>query len=237
VDERGKGRLNILTVTKDQARKVFEALLDDLQHACQHLRFARAYRTLVQEFKTEIKKTPELWNWTYWAHVDAAIFRLCRIYDTTGLSLESLLQEIERNGAIYDAKKLKEHYAKLPRGYQRKIQEIKPKPISTDIQMVSSYNPLVRTLREWRNKRFSHKTSPDIYEPGKLSRDFPLRIMDLETLQEVGLRILNYYGEIVFNMTGQVTGEEEGNIRLIFESVKSSSLTMDSIRNSDKQLK
>jgi len=92
--------------------------------------------------------------------------------------------------------------------------------------MVSSENPLVKSLREWRNKRFSHKTPPDVFDPEKLGKDYPLRIMDLETLQEVGLKILNYYGEIVFNQTGQVTGDEETQIRSILASVKSSPLTM-----------
>jgi len=216
-------------MTKSQARKLFEALLVDLQQANQHLRIARAYRALAPEFKAEIKKTPEFWGVTYWSHIDAAIYRLCLVYDISGFSLEKLLLQIQQNSAIYDAEKLREHYAKLPRPYQRNIREVKPQPLLTDIQMVSSYNPLVKTLRKWRNKRLSHKTTPDIYEPEKLGRDYPLRIMDLEILQEMGLRISNYYGEIVFNLTGQVAGDEEAEMRLVLESVKSSELTMQEI--------
>ena len=216
-------------MTKIEAQKLFESLLDDLLQATQHLRITRAYRALVQEFKGEIGKTPEFWGITYWAHIDAAIFRLCRVYDTTSFGLEKLLREIQQNSTIYDTKKLREHYSKLPRGSQRRIQEIKPQPLLTDIHMVSSDNPLVKSLREWRNKRFSHKTPPDVFDPEKLGKDYPLRIMDLETLQEVGLKILNYYGEIVFNQTGQVTGDEETQIRSILASIKSSPLTMGKI--------
>ena len=68
-----------------------------------------------------------------------------------------------------------------------------------------------------------------IYASEKLGRDYPLRIMDLEILQEMGLRISNYYGEIVFNLTGQVAGDEEAEMRLVLESVKSSELTMQEI--------
>jgi hypothetical protein len=42
----------------------------------------------------------------------------------------------------------------------------------------------------------------------------------------VGLRILNYYGEIVFGQTGQVTGDEVAELRLILESVQASKLTL-----------
>jgi hypothetical protein len=213
-------------MTKNEAHKLFESLMDDLLQASQHLCIARAYRALVKEFADEIKKTPDFWGLTYWAHIDAAIFRLCRVYDTSGFSLEKLLREIQQNSTIYDAKKLNEHYAKLPRACRRQVQEIKPKPLATDILQVASDNPLVGMLREWRNKRFSHKTPPDVYAPEKLGRDYPLRIMDLETLQEIGLKILNYYGEIVFNQTGQVTGDDESQIRSILASVRSSPLTM-----------
>ena len=218
-----------MSMTKGQARKLFEALLADFQQADKHLRIAHTYRALASEFKAEIKKAPEFWGATYWSHIDAATYRLCLVYDTSGFSLEKLLLEIQKNSAIYDAKKLREHYAKLPRPYQRKVREINPQPLLTDIKMVSSENPLVETLRKWRNNRLSHKIPSDIFDPEKLGRDYPLRIMDLEILQEIGLRIANYYGEIVFNLIGQVAGDEEAEMRLVLESVKSSELTMQEI--------
>ncbi|MBI5772662.1 MAG: hypothetical protein HZA89_02835 [Verrucomicrobia bacterium] len=97
---------------KGEISKWVESLFEELFWSGTHLRIASGLRQVIPRHKTEIRKSNELWTFTYWAHIDSAVFRLCRIYDKTSWSLERLLITLRDNPLLYSKNEIKEALAK-----------------------------------------------------------------------------------------------------------------------------
>jgi len=159
---------------------------------------------------------------TYFAHMDAAIFRLCRTYDKTSWSLECLLKTLRDKPELYTKNELKDFLENsgMPEWNKIHLPEIDHKMLDADIKIVSSQNTLVRNFRKLRDKRFAHKTPEHVLNPLKLDSQYPLKLIDVETLYSNAFRILNFYGHAVIGSTGNTTGDSVADLKTIFESIR-----------------
>src|ERR1017187_7721087 len=88
-----------------KSRDEFEWLIEHLTHEAfrvrDHWAFWAALDESFDQYSVKLNQTPNFWELTRWAHKDAVILRLGRLFDphATAISLGNLLQTIRENRA------------------------------------------------------------------------------------------------------------------------------------------
>src|SRR5216684_221968 len=131
--------------------KEFEILLDslssDIVSASIHYRLLKDLWNSVTEYERELNQARAFWSLTFQAHLDAVLFRLCRIFDQTKkvLGLRNFLQTIQKYAHLFDESKFRERL----RGnrFIDSLVESAKKPdevqLSKDINSVNDSHPSV----------------------------------------------------------------------------------------------
>src|SRR5580692_483177 len=123
-------------ITRTRIWSWFDSLFDEVLWSGTHLKIASAFRNVARPYKVEIEKTSGFWTMTYFAHVDAAIFRLCRTYDKTSWSLECLLKTLRDKPELYTKNELKDFLENsgVPEWNRTYLPEIDSKTLAADIK-------------------------------------------------------------------------------------------------------
>ena len=61
--------------------KLLDSLADDLVQANIHFRLYEDLQKSIPEFVSIFNESNTFWHLTFRSHLDAALFRLCRVYD------------------------------------------------------------------------------------------------------------------------------------------------------------
>lgn len=197
----------------------FERLLDaldgELVSANIFFRLHRDLTNSVAEYEREFNQSGTFWKLTFQAHLDASLFRLCRVYDNTALSLSllNLLDTIKVNLHLFDVAGFKERLKDNPFVESLSITARKPdlKQLDEDIDYVSVNNPLVDKLIKWRNKIFAHRDARNVIIKKNLAVSYPLSINDISELLERGIMILNRYSSLfrASSSSTQIVGHDD----------------------------
>jgi hypothetical protein len=89
---------------------LLKALADEIVTACIHFRLYSDLNAAVNSYVTELNQSPAFWSYTFRAHLDAVLLRLCRIYEQhdSSLNLRNLLDTIQANIDIFDIEQFRE---------------------------------------------------------------------------------------------------------------------------------
>jgi hypothetical protein len=144
--------------------------------------------------------------WTFWsltiqAHLDSAVFRLCRIYDqnNTHLGLRGFMHTIQSNQHLFSREQfaarmagracpdtLFEGFAPLDRGQ-----------IEVDTAYVTrTSNPMVDRLIAVRHNYYSHRNAEDVVADNAVAEKYPHMRDEVGELLKVGLAIVNLYSNL-----------------------------------------
>jgi hypothetical protein len=144
--------------------------------------------------------------WTFWsltiqAHLDSAVFRLCRIYDpkNTHLGLRGFMHTIQSNQHLFSRKQfaarmagracadsLIEGFAPLDQGQ-----------IEVDMAYVTrTSNPMVDRLIAVRHNYYSHRNAEDVVADHAVAEKYPHMRDEVGELLKVGLAIVNLYSNL-----------------------------------------
>ncbi|MEN9573121.1 MAG: hypothetical protein RL514_976 [Verrucomicrobiota bacterium] len=171
-----------LTEVGEQKRR-FEVLAGELGIANTHLYI---YRKLTEareaEFADELYKALDFWGYTIQAHVQAAVLRLCRVYDSNGetLGLQCLLQCLVRAARI--------GHLNSQVTQKRFAQQVK-----SDLNFCAGHSTdaLVKKLRVLRCKFVAHRNHEFSMKQTKDSlAEYPLTIGELQSLIDDGFSVL-----------------------------------------------
>ncbi len=179
---------------------LLEALATELVDANIHIKLRSDLTGAVAQYHTEYNQSGTFWSLTFQAHLDAAVFRLCKIYEQHNktLNLRNLLDTIKANISIFDREEFRERLKDNP--FVEGLSDISRKPdeaqLDKDIAFVSEENPLVKNLIVWRNNFFAHRGTKHAINKNGLETDYPLTIEDVEELLSEGMRILNRYSSL-----------------------------------------
>jgi AbiU2 len=148
-------------------------------------------------------------SWTFWflarqATLDAAAYRLCKVYDQSSdsVNLRTLLQTIEARPELF----LPEEYAKR---IDAKLAEDPPDldaaQLTKDITFATAANnPLVQQLLMLRNHFFAHLGASLLKSGESSAAEYPLTTNDLGELLHTGMEIANRYS-IAFRARSYMT--------------------------------
>ena len=211
---------------------LLDALANELVDANIHFKLYDDITGRIAEFQQELNQSNTFWSLTFQAHLDASVFRLCKIYDqnSRSLNLRNLLDTINGNLGIFDQANFRERLKDNP--YVESLSADSRKPdepqLQQDLRFVSDDNSLVKNLTVWRNNFFAHRSTNHVIKKGDLSGNYPLTISDVESLLVEGMRILNRYSSLFRASTYSTNIIGRDDYRFVLESVRANLALMDS---------
>lgn len=168
-------------------QKVLHALCVDLGQASDHYTlFRKLIAAQRGPFTKALSQSQTFWSLTYGAHLETAVFRLCRAYDqgTDPLTLRTLIQTIKLRPAFLPV----------------------PSPPLDDAELDATLASVshetsraVKHLMMWRHKFYAHRDAEKIIGERTLSDEFPITYDDVDALLENGFNIVNRYSVAFFD--------------------------------------
>ena len=152
-------------------------------------------------YKDEFNLSPRFWSYTFDAHINMVVLRLCRIYDADEktMSLPKFLRTVEENSDQFNEKAYRERNKDHPMvgrlaTYQRSFDS---EQLEKDKIFCSNKNPIVKQLFIWRNNIVAHFNYEEAFgKKMEFHKRYPLLFRDIEELIKSGLKIVNYYGHL-----------------------------------------
>lgn len=211
----------ILNVTtSDELQLVFDVVIDDLVQANCYYQLFRDLDDSVKEYKREMNESPAFWYLTRDALLDAAVLRLCRVYerkeDKKVNSLRNLLSAIKRNLHMFELEPFRErtklNEALDPFDAWEKLDEDQ---LDSDILALES-NPAIERLVFWRDKKFVHRDSKLIIRQIKIGKERLPTFGDYEGLLGNGMTVVNRYLALFKQHTwsSQMVGHDDYSVVL-----------------------
>ena len=211
---------------------LLEALAGELVEANIHFKLHRALVDSIPEYVKEYNQTATFWSLTHQAHLDVALFRLCKIFDqhSKSLNLRNLLDTIKQNLSLFEIENFRERLKDSP--FVESLSEGSRKPdikqLEKDLAFVSEKNPLVEILvNKWRNNLFAHIGPKYVIKKRRISAEYPLTVDDIEKLLKTGMSILNRYSSLFRANTysTQIIGHDD--FKFVLKSIRENLNLMD----------
>jgi AbiU2 len=197
--------------TKKLAAEIPAACIDyqmyrDLHNACVD------HQIVVQQSRT-------FWPMTLDAHLNSAVLRICRIYDTqkSSLNLAYWLKAIRDNPRWFTESAF---YARHPdRRYEGQPNHDQ---LAADIRFASKANPRVKDLIMFRGSLVAHIGQNYVLKRFNVHKSFKVTLGDLEGLTTGALTILNRYTHLY--ESGEYSAKMIGadDFKFIFTTIKDS---------------
>jgi hypothetical protein len=183
--------------SSDEFKTLLVSLWDDLLFANIHfLIFQEIGRSGVKRIE-EINISPVFWRLTIEAHAQMALVRLLRVYDQhkAGLHLLRLLQTVHFNQWLFTPDQFRKRLTGNPSAEEwlTEIGVLDLTQLEKDIHFVSTANPKVENLKQWRDRVTFHKDPRHILTGKPFEQKNPLPYADIEELIKKGFEILNRY--------------------------------------------
>lgn len=207
--------MRLVIKSSEEFENLLDALLDELVNANIFFKLYTDLTNSVAEYEREFNQSQAFWTLTFQAHLDACLFRLCRVYDKTAhsLSLCNLLDTIKGNLHLFDVASFKERLKDNQFVESLALTARKPdvRQLDEDIDYVSANNPMVKKLIVWRNKIFAHRDARNVIIKKSLAVSYPLSTSDISELLERGMTILNRYSSLfrASSSSTQIVGHDD----------------------------
>jgi hypothetical protein len=200
----------------EQFRRLLVALANEIVDANIYWKLHKDLQIAAATFQTEVNQAPAFWSLTLQAHLDAAVFRLCKIYDQhrDGLNLQSLLQTIQANAHVFSEENFRARLAGNPFVDSLAAEARAPDmtQLATDLAYVSkNTNAKVQVLVDLRNKFYAHRASRDVVAATDFATEYPLTKGDVTELLTTALEIVNRYSNLFHaqSYSSQMVGRDD----------------------------
>ena len=152
----------------------------------------------------EISNAPCFWDFTMQAHIDAAVWRLCRIYDEHGAAFhltrfleESVLKAPNLFSEIAFRERLKNDVNRDVDGLAKYRRTLNHEQLKQELWFCSDQNPLVKNLRLWRDNVIAHNNYAEAVVQGEpFHKRHPLPYEDIQKLIDEAFSIANSYSSL-----------------------------------------
>jgi hypothetical protein len=207
--------MKIIINDSEQFGRLLKDLADEMVTACIHFKLYSDLNAAVNSYVTELNQSPAFWSYTFRAHLDTVLSRLCRIYDQhkKSLNLKNLLDTIKTYINIFDVKNFRERLKDNP--FVDSLASWLTKPnieqLEKDIHFVSKANPSVKRLLFWRNNTIVHKNAEHVINNFDISDKYPLSFDEIKQLLKEGTTIINRYSNLFHATTysTQIVGHDD----------------------------
>jgi HEPN superfamily AbiU2-like protein len=193
------------TMTEAEFDEFTNKLKEEIPSACIDYKMYRDLHEACVGHEIIVQQSKAFWPMTLDAHLNSAVLRLCRIYDTqkSSLNLAYWLKTIRDNPQWFSASAFRTRHA--DRNYYGQPGK---EQLTKDIEFASEANPIVKNLIKFRGSLIAHIGENYVLKRFNAHESFKVTLSDLETLSTGALTILNRYmhlyeaGQYSANMIG-----------------------------------
>ncbi len=211
----GAKTMQISITNAEEFESLLDALASEIVDAQIYFKLHTDLMAAIPDYKKVFKESNTFWSLTTRALLDAALSRLCRIYDqnSKALNLRNLLDTIQGNLNLFDVQNFRERFKDNP--FVEGLSETARKPSSDtlkqDIQDVNDTDSLVKKLVKWRNNIFAHRHAEDVVAPKNIADCYPLSKNDVSDLLKRAESILNRYSSLfrASSYSTQIVGHDD----------------------------
>jgi hypothetical protein len=188
-------------MTAEEFKLVLAALANELVDANIHFKLRTDLIKAHDEFAGVFRQTPGFWSLTLQALLDAAVFRLCKVYDTDTrtVSLPNFVRMVKTNQHVFEEKNFRERLKGNPfvDALAADARAPDPRQLAEDLIYVDAKtNPTVQVLVDLRNNYYAHRNARDVIESADLRIKYPLTLDDVAKLLADGVDIANRYSSL-----------------------------------------
>ena len=216
--------MEIKILDSAEFQSLLDALASELVEANIHFKLYADLTGAISEYQEEYNQSTAFWSLTLQAHLDAAVFRLCKIYDqhTNTLNLRNLLDTIKANISVFDTEDFRQRLKGNPFVESLSDESRKPdeKQLEIDLVYVSEENPLVKNLIVLRNNFFAHRSAKNAITKRNLAEDYPLTIKNVEELLVDGMRLINRYSSLFRASTYSTNMVGRDDFQFVLKSIR-----------------
>jgi uncharacterized protein YeaO (DUF488 family) len=193
------------TYTSEQLAALIQSVADNIIEAGIHYRLFRDLVAEIPERSTLLNQARAFWTLTFVSHRDAAIFRLCRVYDTErrAIGIQSLLRAIKNNRQLFDRAHFRERLQTNPfvDNLARRDRVPNLTQLVSDLAITAPPDPLVKRLIILRNNIFAHTSEDYAINPQRFKRELELEEAAVWELVDRALELINRYADLFFAQT------------------------------------
>ena len=201
----------------DELGSLIQSVADNLIDAGIHYRLFRDLVEAVPDHSVVLNDARAFWTLTFVGHRDAALFRICRVYDQErrAIGFRTLLGAIQENTELFD----EGHFRARLKGnlYVDDLARVDrippPQQLLDDIAATSDQNDLVKRLVILRNNIFAHTSREYVLRPDRFKAELGLEADDVWALIDRGLGIVNRYADMFHAHTyaKEIVGRDDYN--------------------------
>jgi hypothetical protein len=201
--------------TSDGLASVIQGVANNVIDAGIHYKLFRDLLESIPAHERVLEQSRAFWTLTFVAHRDAAVLRLCRVYDQEkrAVGLQVLLKAIQDNSSLFDEEHFRERLNGNPHLDELARRSRLPDPVvlANDVHLTADDNDLVKRLVILRNNIFAHTSPTYSQDPRKFERDFALEAEEIWDLVKRALDIVNRYADLFYAQTyaTQIIGHDD----------------------------
>ena len=195
--------------------KLLDAVAEEIMHANFYFRLHLDLYDAIDEYVNEYNQANAFWRMVFQSLADAAVLRLCRVYDThqKSISLPNLLDTIKANLHIFDVEDFRQRLKDNPlvESLAQSARQPDVKQLNEDIQYTSDQNPLIQKLLIWRNNILAHRNAGNVIKGRNVVIDYPFPKSEISGLLENGMAIVNRYSKLFreVSYSSEMVGQDD----------------------------
>jgi len=190
--------INIKSV--EQFNNLLKALAGDIVDGELYFKLYKDINNSISQYHREFNQSRTFWSLARKALIDATLLRLCRVYDTTevSLSIRNLLDTISANIHIFDVESFRDRLKDNPFVESLASTAVKPdiNILNQDIETVIDKNPSIKKLIIWRHNIIAHTTASNIVNNVNISKKYIITYDDISELLSRATTLLNKYSKL-----------------------------------------
>jgi hypothetical protein len=181
-------------------KRLMKALASDIVNAHIHYQLFKDLNEYLRDHSLVASQSNTFWHFTLQAHLNTAIYTLCRIYDQndTSLHLYNWLTTIRENLHLFDEDQFRERLRDNPFVDSSAQHPRKPpqEELDEDIRSCSNEDARVKALTVRRGSDIAHRSAKLVVADRSISEDYPLTYGDVDALLERARKVLNRYTDL-----------------------------------------
>ena len=172
----------------------------------------------------EVNESPAFWGQTRNSIFEAAMIRLCRVYDRGEKSngIPSVLKEIHHNLHYFESHEFRQRLKDNESVDSLAETDRRPdnSQLLLDQEFCSEENISVKKLLAWRNNVFAHKSAKLTIKDQSLSSMLRMTFGDINLLLESGMKIVNRYSGLFRALSYSTNLIGHDDFKYVFKSLR-----------------
>ena len=176
--------------------RYYNSIIQEIINARMHFKLYKCLQESGKDYLKELNQAPGFFNFTIKAHLDAGLMHMFKVFkrQKDSITIEEFLDFVESNLELFST----EAFSKREAGssYKKQIKNhcpVTPQDVKNDRYKLDGFKQVIKNLMTWRDKKYAHIDKKFALGQIDISKDFPIKLTELEDITTNVADILNRY--------------------------------------------